>query len=82
MRRCEAGGRLGVGIDGERVHASKLKVGYTGCGGIQLSGGETMCMVCSDALLALPVRIPTPAWLFHPAADAGDAYHLLFLGEL
>ena len=54
MRQCEAGGRLGIGIDGERVHASKLKVGYTGCGGMQLSGGETMCMVCSVALLACP----------------------------
>lgn len=37
-------GGLGLGVDGERVHASKIKIGYTGCGGMQLSGGETMCM--------------------------------------
>jgi len=37
-------GGLGLGVDGERVHVSKVSVGYTGCGGMQLSGGETLCM--------------------------------------
>jgi len=37
-------GGLGIGMDGERIHASHLEVGYTGCGAVQLSGGESMCM--------------------------------------
>jgi hypothetical protein len=37
-------GGLGIGLDGERISAARLEVGYTGCGALQLSGGETKCM--------------------------------------